>query len=208
MEKLGIHDRHHCLCAVKSLERISFLVLMKFTEVWGKPSLACHCGRVRLKVYPTSRWKGARWAQSGAEGSILAASSLWPRAALSTRPPLFVPAAERAAPMSPLERNEKKERTAAVTWALLFHSPRSPWQRGRGPGSTQPLLSRPRPGGKEAAGSFPSWSLLTVSWRKKIPTILVHFKCTEMESNSGFAVFRFWTLKVISWGAQMWSPHE
>lgn len=67
------------------------------------------------------------------------ASSLWPRAALSARPPLFVPTAERAAPMSPLERNEKKERIAAVTWAL-FHSPRSPWQRGRDPGSTRPLF--------------------------------------------------------------------
>lgn len=40
---------------------------------------------------------------------------------------LFVPSAESAAPMSPLERNEKKERIAAVTWALLFHSLRSPW---------------------------------------------------------------------------------
>lgn len=105
---------------------------------WGNPSLACHCGCIHLKVYPTSRWNGARWAQSRLKDPFLQPSSLWPRNALSARPPLFVPTAERAAPMSPLERNEKKERVAAVTWAL-FHSPRSPWQRGRGPGSTQPL---------------------------------------------------------------------
>lgn len=67
-----------------------------------------------------------------AEGSILVASSFFGPDLPSPLPPapsslLFVPSAESAAPMSPLERNEKKERIAAVTWALLFHSLRSPW---------------------------------------------------------------------------------
>lgn len=75
----------------------------------------------------------------GSTSPFFSLLSLWPRAALSARPPLFVPTAERAAPMSPLERNEKKERIAAVTWAL-FHSAHSPWQRGTDPASTRPLF--------------------------------------------------------------------
>lgn len=131
----------------------------------GTMNLACHCGCIHLKVYPTSRWTGARRAQSSLKDPFLQPLSLWPRVALSARPPLFVPAAERAAPMSPLERNEKKERIAAVTWALLFHSSRSPWQRGRSWKHAAPLSGQ-RPEGREAAGSFSSRSLLTASRSK------------------------------------------
>lgn len=87
---------------------------------------------------PNKQVEGCTAGAEEAEGSILQPPLFGPELPSPLAPPLFVPTAERAAPMSPLERNEKKERIAAVTWAL-FHSPRSPWQRCRDPGSTRPL---------------------------------------------------------------------
>lgn len=115
-----------------------------------------------------------------AEGSILQPPLFGPRAALSARPLLFVPPAERAAPMGPLERNEKKRRIAAVTWAL-FHSARSPWQRGRDPGSTRPLSLW------TASRSLSPRSLTTVSCREISPIIC--FKCTKRVLHGCFCVF-------------------
>uniref|UniRef100_A0A8C2Z815 POU domain protein n=1 Tax=Cyclopterus lumpus TaxID=8103 RepID=A0A8C2Z815_CYCLU len=71
-----------------SLEILEIKACKCFGKCFGaKPSLACHCVCIRLKVYPTSRWKGARWAQRRLRDPFF-------------QPPLFSP--ELPSPLAPI----------------------------------------------------------------------------------------------------------
>lgn len=66
-------------------------------------------------------------------------------------PPFICPVGRASRPNGLFGMERKEEANAAVTWALLFHSLRSLWQRGRGPGKMRPF-SLDSVGRREAAG--------------------------------------------------------
>lgn len=93
------------ICEIKSfICKITGIFLWKKTAIlswdWaveGRSRASRQCGRIHLKVYPTSRWEAAQRGCKGWRDHSLV-SSFWPLAALSAHPPLFVPAAECADP--------------------------------------------------------------------------------------------------------------
>uniref|UniRef100_A0A668AAH7 POU domain protein n=1 Tax=Myripristis murdjan TaxID=586833 RepID=A0A668AAH7_9TELE len=81
---------------------------------------------------------GHRGRGAGRRSHSFSLLSLAPSCPLRS-PPFICPVGRARGPNEPFGTERKEGANAAVTWALLFHSLRSPWQRGRGPGNTQPL---------------------------------------------------------------------
>lgn len=102
---MGTFSRYHYLCA---LEGRAIFPSSKhwnskpiFCRRFGELSLACLCGVHPSQSLPNKQVEGGTVCAEQAEGLILAASSLWPRAALSARPPIICPDGRARGPSGP-----------------------------------------------------------------------------------------------------------